>query len=233
MKCNARRASKDGVCYKCASEGLSQEEERILSKEYNGLITKHDVTELWLSPKTMLLASLVGCTCCGVRNDSNIWMGELEGWGDGLCPDCLKKFPLGYTWSLPKTVRSNTPLESYKECQICLSHEYDYSLWGHCEVCMQEWQDQFLDPLYLYNFVEEYGALAALLVRSSSDWINYLKDTLQHKYCWNPKNKNFPEDAELTPFNPRMSNGRIIRNFNIKSMVDEANSEPEVVSNDD
>lgn len=212
-KCGTRRASKDGICYKCVAE--NQDEERTLSKAYNALQQVRKVEDTWMSPKTMLLANLIGCVQCGKRNESDIWMGELEGWGDGLCPDCLVAHPLGQTWSLPKSERSNTPSESYEVCQICLQAEFDYALWGHCEVCMQEWQDQFIDPNYLYGFVEEYGALAALLVRSSSDWINYMKDTLQHKYCWNAGKGGFPIDAELVPFHPDRSE----KQFNIKEMV--------------
>lgn len=214
-KCGARRASKDGVCYKCIAK--NQEEERELSKTYNNLAAPaHSPVDSWISPKTLLLANLVGCVHCGVRNESNIWHGELDGWGDGLCPECLPKFPLGKVWSLPKTLRSNTPFESYGECQICLKNEFDYAVWGHCEICIQDWQDQFIDPKYLYGFVEEYGALAALLVRSSAEWINYLKDTLQHKYCWNAGKGAFPADAELVPFHP----DRATKQFNIKDMVE-------------
>lgn len=215
-KCGARRASKDGICYKCVAE--NQEQERELSKAYNGLVQLHKMEDHWMSPKTMLLANLIGCTQCGVRNESNIWLGELEGWGDGLCPDCIPKFPLGEVWSLPKSLRSNTPAESYKQCQICLKDEFDYAIWGHCEVCIQEWQDQFIDPDYLYGFVEEYGALAALLIQSNADWINYLKDTLQHKYCWNAGKGGFPADAELVPFCPDRSKTQ----FNIKDMIKES-----------
>jgi len=83
---------------------------------------------------------------------------------------------------------------------------------------MQEWQDQFIDPNFLYGFVEEYGSLAALLVRSSSDWINYVKGTLQHKYCWNAGKGGFPADAELVPFHP----DRSVKQFNIHDMVKNA-----------
>ena len=169
----------------------------------------------------MLLANLIGCVQCGVRNTSNIWLGELEGWGDGLCPDCLPKHPLGHTWSLPTSLRTNSPLESYERCQVCLKADFDYTLWGHCEVCINDWQDQFLEADYLYHFVEEYGALAALLVRSSSDWINFLKDSLQHKYCWNAGKKSYPDNAELTPFYPKMKNGVAKQSFNIKEMVND------------
>jgi hypothetical protein len=144
-----------------------------------------------------------------------VWSGELDGWGDGLCGDCLPRFPLGETWSIYEA--GNTPLQSYSKCQHCLTSDLPYAVWGMCEGCYQDWQDKFIEPDNLYDFVEEYGPLAALLIRSSAEWINYMKETLSHKYCWNAGNKSFPHDAELVPFKPKLPGRQVktLKDINI------------------
>lgn len=219
-QCGARHASKDGLCYRCTAQG-DKKLERELSREFNKMILKSDRVDGWVSPKTMLLASLIGCTHCDVKHTlldpAAIWIGEeLVGWGDGLCPDCLSHFPLGKTWSLPKGTKTNSPSESYDSCQVCSSRDFDYAVWGMCETCYQSWQDKYVDPDELYKLVEEYGALSALLIRSSADWLNYLRQILEHKYCWNPRRKSFPADTDLTPFKPRLTSDLRI---NLKEMI--------------
>ncbi len=234
-KCGSRRASKDGLCYKCKAEDDDtgrprQEVERELSRVYNNLSVRRDRSDAltWYSPKTLLLADTIGCTFCGVRPEiESVWLGEgLDGWGDGLCPECLPRFPLGESWSLPKTLRADTPSESFSKCQLCKKDEFDYAVWGMCELCYQEWQDRYVDPTSLYKFVDQYGALAALLIRSSVEWIAYMKDMLSHKYCWNPRKPGFPVDADLVPFFPKLQEGRPARelrdlNVDINKLINE------------
>ena len=196
-------------------------EERYLSKVYNKKEKKlSEIEDSWLSPKTILLASAIGCTDCGEKlaiSSEELWYGENNHWADGLCPECKHKYPLEFEWSLPIKLRTNSPNVSYNVCQFCRRDTYDYAIWGLCEECYLEWQDSYIDPTKLYSFVDEYGALAALLIRPNIMWINYLKQTLEHKYCYSPAKRSFPENAELIPFT--LEDGKPI---NIKELVNDS-----------
>lgn len=214
IKCNTRRASnKDGICYLCMSKDA--DEARELSKVYNNIVRKADpMPEPWISPKTILLAATIGCTHCGVKADSDtVWLGKLEGWVDGLCEECSIRYPLGKsTWSV-KT--QNSPLHSFKVCQKCGRDTFDYAIWGLCEACYQDWQDDFIDPKQLYAFTEIFGPLAALLLRSSADWIKYLREALDHRIKL--KDAKITGEFELVPFKARLP--KKVLTFNVKDYL--------------
>lgn len=192
--CGARRASKDGVCYKCVA--TTQGDERKLSKLFNALNSKQTYSQYWDTPKKLLLAQVIGCRKCKVKlEETNIWFSEPTNWKDGLCPECISE---GYEWSLPQSNLAATPLESYPCCQVCGESHMDYAIWGMCETCYSEWQDQYLDPLTLFKFVEQFGSLAALLIRPSAAWPTFLKTALAYTL---KGRGTFPTgEIELVPF---------------------------------
>ena len=215
-KCGTRRASVDGICYKCQSENTAQAME--LSKVFNRQKTVDiEAPDGWYSPKTALMATEFGCSCCGERLKPDwLWNADLDGWGDGLCPKCLPNFPLGHTWSLPTNIRANCPTESYECCQTCGSKDYPYAMWSMCEVCYGEWQDRYVDPDTLYELVDRWGALSGLLIRSSADWITYLRGQLENKYCWNTRTKSFPKDHVIVPWQPKLPKMRSLKDAGVK-----------------
>lgn len=145
--------------------------------------------ENWTSPKKVLLAIERGCSHCGVRVETDfLWSEELEDWEDGLCPECAQHFRTRQSWSsavldakgLRQMLRT-VPTVHYERCQYCQKDDFNYAIWGMCEECYIEWQDSYLDVTRLWDLASRHGSLAALLIRPSIDWLNYIRGLLPIK----------------------------------------------------
>lgn len=127
------------------------------------------------SPKRTLLAATIGCTQCDRRlNTDNVWLTRTDNWMDGVCPQCSP--PRG-SWH-----QSDCEPMGYPHCMVCRETYMPYAMWGMCEICYRNWQDQFLDPDTLYEAAKRFGTTALLLVRPEIEWISYIRQNLPTSY---------------------------------------------------